>query len=74
MADEIDFHSSTWRAVKKFCEAEIAAARTRLEQVGLEQSKTDALRGEIGAMRAVLAQDQSNQPVIHQGPGNITQR
>lgn len=71
---EIDIHSDTWRAIKAHCEAEIAAAHKRNEEIGLQQPQTDAIRGTIAALRSVLALDKSNQPVILEGPGNTLQR
>jgi len=52
---DIDIHSSTWRAVAEAARAHIAEAQDQLELPGLDPVTTEKLRGEILAMRRILA-------------------
>lgn len=45
----------TWRRVSDWAEAEINRARVKLEVVGLGPEDTNALRGEIRALKKLLA-------------------
>lgn len=52
---DLDIHSPTWRAVKTWAEAELTAARSRLEQAGVSATESDIERGDIRRLKALLA-------------------
>lgn len=51
----IDTHSFTWAAVKHLADEEIDQASQILEAVGVDERTADTARGQIKAMRAILA-------------------
>ena len=51
----IDTNSATWAAVKAHVDKAIEAARQQLEAAGLGPVETESIRGEIKALRGVLA-------------------
>lgn len=53
--ERIDTASRTWRAVQDWATDRLAAARRRLEQRGLEGGDTEFERGQIDALRSLLA-------------------
>jgi hypothetical protein len=65
MVEIFDVHSSTWRAVKAWAEAELERDRLLLEASGLDQATTENLRGGIAKMRTLLGMAEPK-PVIHQ--------
>lgn len=55
--------SPEWFALKKKIEAEIEAARGRLEQTGLPLEGTEFIRGEIAALRGVIKLVEPDAPI-----------
>lgn len=51
----IDPHSPTWRLVKALAEKDIASSQSRLEASGCDIATTENLRGQIKALRNILA-------------------
>jgi len=51
----IDIHSLTWRTIESWVKKEIETARDQLEAPGRGQESTEDLRGQIHALRRVLA-------------------
>lgn len=51
----IDTLSDTWAEVAAFAEAQLDAARRRIEAPGLSHEETQLHRGRISALRDVLA-------------------
>lgn len=49
-----DFTSSTWHSLRKWAESELDRARTRNDAVGLSDTETAALRGEIRMLKRFL--------------------
>lgn len=51
----IDKHSETWLAVKAAAEDTIERTQRKLEDAGYDLGATQFLRGQINALRAVIA-------------------
>jgi hypothetical protein len=51
----IDPNSGTWHAIKAHAETEIEDALRRLESPGLDAAQTEFVRGQIKALRKILA-------------------
>ncbi len=51
----MDKNSETWREVSAYAETVLTAAATRLETFGVGPEETGSLRGQILAMRTLLA-------------------
>ena len=50
----MDFQSPTWHHLRKWTEAQIQKAREKNDAVGLSDTDTAALRGEIRALKRIL--------------------
>jgi hypothetical protein len=59
----IEPHSQTWVTVSEFAAKAIEDARLTLEQPGLDPQRSDYARGEIGALKAVLALAEPKQTI-----------
>ena len=51
----IDKHSDTWREVAAWAVPALGAARSRLENIGVDPVETENLRGRIAALCDLLA-------------------
>lgn len=51
----IDINSTTWAAIKAHADKQIERALKQIEVTGLSQDETENLRGQIKALRGVLA-------------------
>ena len=49
-----DFTSSTWHSLRKWAESELDRARGRNDAVGLSETETAALSGEIRMLKRYL--------------------
>lgn len=49
-----DFTSATWHALRKWAESELEKARQKNDAVGLSETDTAALRGEIRMLKKFL--------------------
>lgn len=49
-----DFTSDTWHRLRKWAEEQLAAARQKNDAVGLSDTETAALRGEIRVLKRFL--------------------
>lgn len=58
----IDRFSETWKAVRDTCAAEIELHRTALEDSGMSEKETAIIRGQIMALRWVIAFDDRQKP------------
>lgn len=50
----IDFTSATWHLIRKWADEQIASARKKNDAVGLSDTETAALRGEIRMLKRFL--------------------
>lgn len=55
MSQEIDFHSPTWRAVKRYAEQRLVKQRRMIEAPGLPSAETENVRGAIKELNLLLA-------------------
>lgn len=53
--NDINFHSPDWHKVRKWAEAELERLRIKNDAVGLTDTETAALRGEIRAIKKLIA-------------------
>jgi hypothetical protein len=49
-----DYSSDTWHRLRKWAEAQLELARAKNDAVGLSDTETAALRGEIRALKRFL--------------------
>ena len=49
-----DYSSDTWHRLRKWAEAQLDLARKKTDAVGLSDTETAALRGEIRALKRFL--------------------
>jgi len=49
-----DYSSDTWHRLRKWAEAQLDLARNKNDAVGLSDTETAALRGEIRALKRFL--------------------
>ena len=49
-----DYSSDTWHRLRKWAEAQLESARKKNDAVGLSDTETAALRGEIRALKRFL--------------------
>ena len=50
----MDFQSPTWQHLRKWAEQQLTKAREKNDAVGLSETDTAALRGEIRALKRIL--------------------
>lgn len=50
----MDFSSSTWHLARKWAEEQLRKAREKNDAVGLSETETAALRGEIRVLKRFL--------------------
>lgn len=55
-----DFHTDTWRRMKKFINERLQDLREQNDQISLSLEKTAALRGEIAGLKRLLDLEEDN--------------
>lgn len=51
---QVDPHSETWRAVRKFVEERLELNRNKVEAIGFPPAETEAARGAIQELKELL--------------------
>lgn len=64
----IDTNSATWAAVEDACKAEIDACLTRLTRTGLPLPETEFERGNLSALRRILALAERRETYAYEPP------
>jgi fructosamine-3-kinase len=60
-----EFHSTTWVQTKAYAEARIDELRRQNDRVGLTEAQTNAIRGAIAELQALLKQAEPKPKVPH---------
>lgn len=59
----IDQHSATWKMVEDHAERRISELRLEIEEMGLDQRRSDELRGAIEECKKVLGLIETKEPI-----------